>query len=87
MKRIEDVGAYDVIGNVDGNLSCWVDLDKEELKENYQLVNARENKIPYLGICLGMQLSIIEFARNVLELKMQILLDLMQIQNPSNLPN
>ncbi|PAF41316.1 CTP synthase (glutamine hydrolyzing) [Helicobacter sp. 11S03491-1] len=27
---------------------------------------ARENKIPFLGICLGMQLSIIEFARNVL---------------------
>ena len=27
---------------------------------------ARENKIPYLGICLGMQISIIEFARNVL---------------------
>ncbi len=27
---------------------------------------AREQKIPYLGICLGMQLSIIEFARNVL---------------------
>lgn len=27
---------------------------------------ARENKIPLLGICLGMQLAIIEFARNVL---------------------
>ena len=26
---------------------------------------ARENKIPYLGICLGMQVAIIEFARNV----------------------
>jgi len=26
---------------------------------------ARENKIPYLGICLGMQLAIVEFARNV----------------------
>ena len=26
---------------------------------------ARENKIPYLGICLGMQLAVIEFARNV----------------------
>ncbi len=26
----------------------------------------RENKVPYLGICLGMQLAIIEFARNVL---------------------
>ncbi len=30
---------------------------------------ARENKIPYLGICLGMQLAIIEFARNVLGLE------------------
>ncbi len=29
---------------------------------------ARENRIPYLGICLGMQLAIIEFARNVLKL-------------------
>ena len=27
---------------------------------------ARENKIPYLGICLGMQLAVIEYARNVL---------------------
>ncbi len=27
---------------------------------------AREHNIPYLGICLGMQLSIIEYARNVL---------------------
>ncbi len=27
---------------------------------------ARENKIPYFGICLGMQISTIEFARNVL---------------------
>jgi CTP synthase len=26
---------------------------------------ARENKIPYLGICLGMQLAVIEFARDV----------------------
>lgn len=27
---------------------------------------ARENKIPFLGICLGMQVAVIEFARNVL---------------------
>jgi CTP synthase len=26
---------------------------------------ARENRIPYLGICLGMQVAVIEFARNV----------------------
>lgn len=27
---------------------------------------ARENHVPYLGICLGMQMAVIEFARNVL---------------------
>ena len=30
---------------------------------------ARANQIPFLGICLGMQLSIIEFAKNVLKIK------------------
>jgi len=30
---------------------------------------ARENKIPYLGLCYGMQLMVIEYARNVLGLK------------------
>ncbi len=29
---------------------------------------AREHKIPYLGICLGMQLAVIEYARNVAKL-------------------
>jgi CTP synthase len=29
---------------------------------------ARENRIPYLGICLGMQLALIEYARNVVDL-------------------
>jgi CTP synthase len=29
---------------------------------------ARENKVPYLGICLGMQLAVIEFARDVADL-------------------
>ena len=27
---------------------------------------ARENNIPYLGICLGMQIAVIEFARSVI---------------------
>jgi CTP synthase len=30
---------------------------------------ARENKIPYLGLCLGMQIAVIEFARHVCGLK------------------
>ena len=30
---------------------------------------ARENKIPFLGICLGMQMAVIEFAKDVLKLE------------------
>ncbi len=30
---------------------------------------ARENKIPFFGICLGMQMAVMEYARNVLKLK------------------
>jgi CTP synthase len=30
---------------------------------------ARENNIPFLGICLGMQVAVIEFARNVADMK------------------
>ncbi|MEO9210762.1 MAG: CTP synthase [Ginsengibacter sp.] len=30
---------------------------------------ARENKLPFFGICLGMQMAAIEFARNVLDMK------------------
>ena len=37
---------------------------------------ARENKIPMLGICLGMHCTVIEYARNVLGLRMPILLKL-----------
>jgi CTP synthase len=31
--------------------------------------HVRENNIPFLGICLGMQCAVVEFARNVLKLK------------------
>ena len=30
---------------------------------------ARENNVPFLGICLGMQMAVVEFSRNVLGLK------------------
>ncbi|MCL2402637.1 MAG: CTP synthase [Coriobacteriia bacterium] len=30
---------------------------------------ARENKVPFLGICFGMQMAVIEFARNVADMK------------------
>jgi CTP synthase len=40
---------------------------------------ARENKIPMLGICLGMQIMTIEFARNVLGHTKQTLWNLIQL--------
>ena len=44
-------------------------LDKGTFLNNlfYQIA-ARENNIPFLGICLGMQMAVVEFARNVLGL-------------------
>jgi len=39
---------------------------------------ARENKIPFLGICLGMQMAVIEYSRNVLGIKDAISIE----QNP-----
>lgn len=40
-------------------------IDGKILAANY----ARENKIPYFGICLGMQMAVVEFARNAAGLK------------------
>jgi len=43
---------------------------------------ARENKIPFLGICFGFQMAVIEFARNVVGLK-----DANSTENMPNTPN
>lgn len=44
---------------------CRGGVEGEILAAEY----ARENNVPYLGICLGMQVAVIEFARSVLGLK------------------
>lgn len=43
---------------------------------------ARENNIPFFGICLGMQMAVIEYARNVLGIK-----DASSIEMDENTPN
>jgi CTP synthase len=68
-ERIEDVGAYDIIGNSDAILVAGGFGHRGVEGKLAAIKYARENKIPYLGICLGMQLAIIEFARNVLGLE------------------
>lgn len=68
-ERIEDVGAYDIIGNSDAILVAGGFGHRGVEGKLAAIKYARENKVPYLGICLGMQLAIIEFARNVLGLE------------------
>ena len=46
-----------------------MDLAKEEQMEKLKLLNMQRKKIPFFGICYGMQMAIIEFARNQLNLK------------------
>ncbi len=43
---------------------------------------ARENKVPFMGICLGMQSAVIEYARNVLGIKDAHSSELVQTKNP-----
>jgi len=42
----------------------------------------RENKIPFLGLCLGMQLAVIEFARNVCNLKNACSTEMSKCEHP-----
>ncbi len=65
--------------NIDINFDCFKDVNGiivpggfGERGSNGKILAinyARLNKIPFLGICLGMQLAVIEFARNVMEIK------------------
>ncbi len=43
---------------------------------------ARENKITFMGICLGMQLAVIEFARNICKIKDAYSTEFGETQNP-----
>jgi CTP synthase len=68
-EAIEDHGAQSVIGEVDGILVPGGFGDRGTEGKILAARYARENKIPYFGICLGMQIATIEFARNVCGLK------------------
>lgn len=62
---IENKGAKAIIGNVNGILVPGGFGERGTEGKILAAQYARENKIPYLGICLGMQIATIEFARNV----------------------
>lgn len=68
-ESIEDHSAKEIIGDVDGILVPGGFGDRGTEGKILSAKYARENKIPYFGICLGMQIATIEFARNVCGLK------------------
>ena len=65
-ETIDSHNVADVLSDVDGIIvpGGFGDRGIEGMIESIRY--ARENKVPYLGLCLGMQLTIVEFARNVL---------------------
>ncbi len=68
-EEIEEFGAKEIIKNSDAVLVAG-GFGIRGVEGKLQAIKfARENKMPYLGICLGMQLSIIEYGRNVLGLE------------------
>ncbi|KAM1212883.1 hypothetical protein ACFX1X_004447 [Malus domestica] len=58
--------AWDLLKGADGVLVPGGFGDRGVQGKILAAKYARENKVPYLGICLGMQIAVIEFARSVL---------------------
>lgn len=68
-EELNETNVNDVLGDVDGIIVPG-GFGKRAIDGKIVAIQyARENKIPFLGICLGMQLATVEFARNVLGLK------------------
>ena len=68
-EKVEDEGASKYLNDCDGILVAG-GFGGRGVEGKIQAIQyAREKKVPFLGICLGMQLSIVEFGRNVLGLK------------------
>ena len=64
--EINEENAFQYLDNLDGILVPGGFGDRGIEGKIQAIRFARENKIPFLGICLGMQLAVIEFCRNVL---------------------
>jgi CTP synthase len=68
-EKIENNGAKKYLLDCDGILVAG-GFGERGVEGKIQAIQyAREEKIPFLGICLGMQLAMVEFARNVLKLE------------------
>ncbi|MEO6232596.1 MAG: CTP synthase [Ferruginibacter sp.] len=66
---ITDENVAEKLGNLDGLLVAPGFGTRGVEGKIIAVKYARENRLPFFGICLGMQMAAIEFARNVLDLK------------------
>ena len=64
-EKIEQEGVQAVLKDVDGLLIPGGFGDRGSEGKIAAIRYARENQIPFFGICLGMQMAVVEFARNV----------------------
>ena len=65
-ENVTNENARELLGNMQGILVPGGFGKRGTEGKSAAIRLARENKIPFLGICLGMQLAIVEFARNVI---------------------
>jgi CTP synthase len=68
-EKVDEDGAMKYLNDCDGILVAGGFGERGVEGKIKAIQYAREERIPYLGICLGMQLAMIEFARNVLGIK------------------
>ena len=66
--KIEDNSSQEILSQMDGIIVAPGFGERAVEGKIMAVKYARENKIPFLGICLGMQCAVVEFARNVLSL-------------------
>ena len=67
-ETLSEDNAAEVLGSADGILVPGGFGDRGIEGKIAAVKYARENKVPFLGICLGMQMAVVEFSRNVAKL-------------------
>lgn len=68
-EEVEEVGPQEKLKDIDGIIVPGGFGSRGHEGKVDAIRYARENDIPFLGICMGMQLAVVEFARNVANLK------------------
>ena len=68
-EEINESNLFETLENCDGILVPGGFGERGSEGKILAIKYARENKIPYFGICFGMQLAVIEMARNILGIK------------------